>query len=136
VAAAIVVAFLLGLIVGLLVGRRIGVAAARVTPSPAAGSPAAAAMGAARAATAASGRAGTPEPGEDGPRPADDILEKLRLVSEGKLDPSALSADDEPKEPRAAAIEQEAAERQARLTEAERRVLDRLRRQEPESGSS
>lgn len=55
--------------------------------------------------------------------PSDDILEKLRLAAEGELDPSALH--EEPATPPPA----EPALPRPELTEAERRVLERLERE-------
>jgi hypothetical protein len=73
---------------------------------------------------------------EESFKPSDDILEKLRLAAEGELDPSVLRS--EPEEPPPA---EPAPLPPPELTEAERRVLERLRRQElddagPDSGFS
>ena len=61
--------------------------------------------------------------------PSDDILERLRLVEAGELDPSALAAEDG-EEAHTPAPEPPAPKTPdpAAMTDAERRVLDRLRR--------
>ena len=69
--------------------------------------------------------------------PSDDILERLRLVEAGELDPSALAAEDGEQahnptpEPPAPTTPDPAA-----MTDAERRVLDRLRRMAGEEPST
>lgn len=112
-AVGILIGLAVGLVVGLVLGRRTAGAA---MPQPSMVVPQAPSKRAVKAGLS-----------EDAFVTSDDILERLRLVSEGKLDPSVLAPPAEEGEGEA----ERDRERDERLAEAERRVLDRLRDQAP-----
>jgi hypothetical protein len=114
--------FLAGLGLGLFLGRRsMASAAASPSPAPLAPPPVAPRTKPTRRAM----KAGLTDASLT---PADDILEKLRRAAEGELDPAELSraAPPPPPDPAQVAADEAKAER-------ERRVLERLRQQQPQS---
>lgn len=140
---AIVLSFLVGVSVGVLIARRGQPhAAERQHPQPAPPSRVAA-PGPLAGPSKRGRKAGLTE---ESFQPADDILDKLRLVAEGQLDPSVLrdelSDSGVAPRPEAATAPRPAPEPEAEaapppidpaLSEAEQRVLDRLRRMAPPS---
>jgi hypothetical protein len=125
---AIILAFLCGVALGVWLGRR----------QPREATPEAAAAPVARplARPAAPRAAPMSAPTEKGRKaglteesftPSDDILEKLRLAAEGQLDPSDLGTS--PPEP----APPPAPRPSPSITEAEQRVLDRLRQRAQEA---
>lgn len=148
--AAILFAFLVGVSVGVLIGRRYSRAGEHAA-APAAAPVAAPSLSSRPPVTGVPAGAPTVAPNkrarkagltEESFRPADDILEKLRLVAEGHLEPTALGDDaagDRSAEAAAPAPESDAPPlANPHLSDAERRVLERLReaqRDEPSSFS-
>jgi hypothetical protein len=118
VAAAIVLAFLVGAAFGFVLGRR--------NPAAAPSAPAAAPAPRRTKPTSRAKKAGLTDASLT---PQDDILERLRKVADGELDPSELSVEAPPPP-----TPEEIAANEERLA-AEQRVLDRLRRQVPSSRS-
>jgi hypothetical protein len=118
VAAAIVLAFLVGAAVGFVLGRR--------NPRGAPGSTDAAPALPRTKATTRAKKAGLTDASLT---PQDDILERLRKVADGELDPRELEVERLPQ-----LTPEEIAANEERLA-AEQRVLDRLRRQAQLGGS-
>jgi hypothetical protein len=66
--------------------------------------------------------------------PSDDILDKLRKAEAGELDPTVLKEEAQPPKPKAKrATKAQPALDPTTMSEAERRVFDRLRRMEEEA---
>jgi hypothetical protein len=122
VAAAIVFALLVGFAAGVAVGRR--------NPAPSIVQRDVPVVGLSPNAVAAPSKRGRKAGLTEADfTPSDDILEKLRRASEGELDPAVLRGDGDAEPDGSGDAELPDPE----LTEAERRVLERLRREQDDA---
>ena len=132
---AIVLAFLLGLAAGVFLGRRTAPSAASNAgwgPPPVRPAPTGAVTRTPMATP--NDRARKAGLTEEAFTPSDDILEKLRLAAEGAIDPAVLAEERARSAP--AAEERPPPVVDPRLTDAEQRILDRLRREGQPGGDT